>query len=188
MKPLKRRLVLCILPVVIGIILIGIAFWNYTQEPITIAGKPLTRPSFRLGVDLVGGTILVYEIDPDKKPENYNKEQLVAALKRRLDPADLYNITIRPLSDTRVEIILPTGGHHRDEAEKQKWNEWLDKVASNWKLDKTKLEAVRRGDKAELAQKINELDSKIPPGDIDKFIGDNWTAEKERALTAEGVE
>ena len=62
-----------------------------------------------------GGTILVYEIDvtkfkDGKLPADYRPEQLISALKRRIDPADLYNITIRPLSDTRVEIILPTGG------------------------------------------------------------------------------
>src|SRR5207244_1433683 len=89
MKHLSRRIFWCLAPVVAGLLIIGIAFWNHTQEPLTIFGKPvLTGLKPKLGVDLVGGTILVYEIDPDKKPENYNKEQLVAALKRRLDPAD----------------------------------------------------------------------------------------------------
>ena len=39
-------------------------------------------------------------------------EQLAASLKRRIDPADLYNVTIRPVpgDPPRVEIILPTGG------------------------------------------------------------------------------
>jgi protein-export membrane protein SecD/preprotein translocase SecF subunit len=117
MKPLTGRIVRCLVPIVIGLLVCGIAFWNFSHPPMKVFGWPVfarLKPS--LGVDLVGGTILVYEIDPDKKPENYNKDQLIAALKRRLDPADLYNITIRPLSETRVEIILPTGGRFQAQA------------------------------------------------------------------------
>ena len=68
-----------------------------------------------LGVDLVGGTILVYEVDDTKPRDNTKAEDLAAALKRRIDPADLYNITIRPVptNPPRVEIILPTGGSHQ---------------------------------------------------------------------------
>src|SRR3954447_25272135 len=161
MKTLKKRITICLSFIVMGLVIIGLAFWNYTREPLVLFGKTLTRPTFKPGVDLVGGTILVYEIDPDKKPENYNKEQLVAALKRRLDPADLYNITIRPLSDTRVEIILPTGGRHRAEAQKQKWKELLAKVEKEWPQTKGKLTA-RRGDTASLSQQVNEIDPKIP--------------------------
>ena len=38
---------------------------------------------------------------------------MAAFLKRRIDPADLYNVTIRPVGETRFEIILPTGGAHQ---------------------------------------------------------------------------
>ncbi len=117
MKSLNGRIVRCVVPVVFGLAIVGIAWWNYTQPPLELFGRPvLTRLKFKLGVDLVGGTILVYEVDPDKKPESYSQEDMVAALKRRLDPADLFNITIRPLSQTRIEIILPTGGRHQADA------------------------------------------------------------------------
>ena len=106
MKFLYRRIVWCVAPVVAGLLVIFIAFWNSTHsQPLTVLGKPLDK-KFKLGVDLKGGTILVYEIDPDKKPENYNKDQLVAALRRRIDPAGLRDIVIRAVSDTRVEIII----------------------------------------------------------------------------------
>ena len=70
---------------------------------------------FRLGVDLSGGTILVYEMDLSRMTEqakDFDPEQLAASLKHRIDPADLYNVTIRPVpgDPPRVEIILPTGG------------------------------------------------------------------------------
>src|SRR5206468_11839660 len=36
--------------------------------------------------------------------------QLAAQIKRRIDPTDIKNVTVRPSGDRRIEIILPTGG------------------------------------------------------------------------------
>src|SRR6266576_3552837 len=81
---------------------------------------------FKLGVDLVGGTILVYEVDPEKpKRQDYTADKLAAAIKRRIDPADLYNVTIRPVGESRVEIILPTGGHNQTKKEEEFWGHLL---------------------------------------------------------------
>ena len=77
---------------------------------------------FKLGVDLVGGTILVYEVDVEKLKETSGEKavakldpaKMVEFLKTRIDPNDLYNVTIRPVGgNTRYEIILPTGGSHQ---------------------------------------------------------------------------
>src|SRR5207248_446241 len=143
----------CLSPVFLGLLIIGVAGYNYGNPPLKIGQLTLSRLKFKLGVDLVGGTILVYEIDPDKKPENYSKDQLISALKRRLDPADLYNITIRPLSDTRVEIILPTGGTQLLESQKRAWNELLAAVSKKWGIDKDSLTA-KRGEVGELTTEI----------------------------------
>src|SRR5438067_135249 len=102
------------------------------------ASNPIMNPlhwqiAFGLSLALVGGTDLIYEIDPSKPlPQDYKPEQLAAALKRRIDPTDLYNVTIRPLSDRRVEIILPTGGVHQAEVERQAWVDLLDHVRAHW--------------------------------------------------------
>jgi SecD/SecF fusion protein len=90
---------------------------------------------YKLGIDLAGGTILVYEINLERtKQLNATREEqgpgprtrtsavpseglssddmlkLASQIKRRIDPADLKNVTVRPLGNTRLEIILPTGG------------------------------------------------------------------------------
>ncbi|MGH7171579.1 MAG: protein translocase subunit SecD, partial [Gemmataceae bacterium] len=99
MKSYLSRILICVVPVLLGI---AVCAWA------SYAGK------FRLGVDLVGGTILVYEVDTSKQQvEEIKPDELAAALKRRIDPADLLNVTIRPVAGEtpRVEIILPTGGH-----------------------------------------------------------------------------
>ena len=51
----------------------------------------------------------------DQAKADFKPEDLAAALKRRIDPADLYNVTIRPVpgDPPRVEIILPTGGRQQ---------------------------------------------------------------------------
>ena len=51
---------------------------------------------------------------------------LAESLKRRIDPNDLYNITIRPAGgEGRIEIILPTGGTHRTEKAEENWRTLL---------------------------------------------------------------
>jgi SecD/SecF fusion protein len=98
MKSFLTRILVCAVPVLLGI---AVCAWASVYD------------KFRLGVDLVGGTILVYEVDTSKQQgEAAKPEELAAALKRRIDPADLLNVTIRPINGEtpRVEIILPTGG------------------------------------------------------------------------------
>jgi len=111
-----RGLLICLVPC-----LAAIAFAAQTDK-------------YKLGIDLAGGTILVYEINLERTkqledarkasgpaaaqaqaaaPEGLSSEdmqKLAAQIKRRIDPADLKNVTVRPLGHTRVEIILPTGG------------------------------------------------------------------------------
>src|SRR3954467_15194034 len=102
MKPLTTRIVICLLPVLVACGVVGWSYYKYSQG----------QGGFRLGIDLVGGTILVYEADESKKGITATTaagrtEDLASALKRRIDPADLYNITIRnvPSNPPRVEII-----------------------------------------------------------------------------------
>jgi SecD/SecF fusion protein len=88
---------------------------------------------YRLGIDLAGGTILVYEVNLERTklrkeafggdaaagPRNASPaagltsdemNQLAAQIKRRIDPTDIKNVTVRPLGDNRIEIILPFSG------------------------------------------------------------------------------
>src|SRR5689334_14057340 len=101
MKQFYTRILICLIPLVLGTIVVvraGMAYWQ---------GKG----GFRLGVDLVGGTILIYEVDVSKfdkgeLPADWNPQELARRLKSRIDPNDLYNISIRVVGKTRFEIIL----------------------------------------------------------------------------------
>src|ERR1700751_3582781 len=107
MKRFYSKILTCLIPVVVAGLVVGWAFHRYVQG----------GGGFKLGVDLAGGTDLIYEMDQDKIPPDANPtdlgQQLAASLKRRIDPADLYNVTIRPAGNYRVEIVLPTGGEHQ---------------------------------------------------------------------------
>ncbi len=103
--------------------------------PCLAAAVFAVRPDkYRLGIDLAGGTILVYEVNLERTKlrkemqltaqeraqaaasdsqgglTNEEMNQLASQIKRRIDPTDIKNVTVRPSGDRRIEIILPTGG------------------------------------------------------------------------------
>src|SRR5262249_3664993 len=136
----------CMVPLFIAGYATGLAWYHYQQG----------EGGFKLGVDLVGGTILVYEVDKDRQVQDYKPEELGAAIKRRIDPADLKNITHRPVSNTRVEIILPTGGAHQQQIEEDLWRKFLDKVREKWPELKDAPIDVGRGRVPELPLLIDQ--------------------------------
>ncbi len=68
------------------------------------------QEKLKQGLDLAGGTSLVYEIDTsDLEPaERKNLAQnMIPILLKRIDPTHVANIVMRPQGDTRIEIQLP---------------------------------------------------------------------------------
>src|SRR5262245_35290072 len=134
MRPFLTRILICTIPCLIAAFVVGRAWHRYQNG----------EGGFKLGVDLVGGTILVYEIDKDRQvggsevaDETRKSQRLAEALKRRIDPADLYNVTIRPMGEDRVEIILPSGSVRAQTAEEERFQNLLEEVRENqeWKDD-----------------------------------------------------
>jgi SecD/SecF fusion protein len=72
----------------------------------------LYPPSEKLkpGLDLAGGTSLIYEIDTaDMQDEDTRglSQNMITVLKRRVDPKGVRNLIWRPLGNTRFEIQMP---------------------------------------------------------------------------------
>jgi SecD/SecF fusion protein len=61
----------------------------------------------KLGIDLSGGTILVYEVVRENLPPQFDIDELITALKKRADPEGVKEIPIRNIGGNRIEIILP---------------------------------------------------------------------------------
>jgi SecD/SecF fusion protein len=94
---------------------------NYSGRIITIAVVLLAalwaifpsfnpkKPDLKPGIDMVGGTSLLYEIKPpDGAVVTDNlAEQVAASLKKRVDPDGVRNLIWRPQGNTRLEIQMP---------------------------------------------------------------------------------
>jgi len=82
------------------IVLVVVAIW--TLYPPTKTLKP--------GIDLAGGTSLIYEIDAQGLEEGEKKGlsgRLITVLRRRIDPANIHNLIWRPQGNVRFEIQMP---------------------------------------------------------------------------------
>src|SRR5262249_4164918 len=133
---------------------------------------------------------LVYEVDPDKEVKanvKDNPDLLASSLKRRIDPADLYNVTIRPVGTSRVEIILPTGGKHQSEAEEQVWNKLLAEAREKYPPPSGKTLDVGRGRVQDLIAAIYEQHPEATVTEIDKFVDEHYKTERLH-LTGEEIQ
>jgi SecD/SecF fusion protein len=62
------------------------------------------------GIDLGGGTSLIYEIDAKGLSADEKRglsERVITVLRRRIDPANIQNLVWRPQGSTRFEIQMP---------------------------------------------------------------------------------
>lgn len=159
------RVLLCVIPVVLSLLIVANATNKYFQG----------EGGFRLGVDLSGGAVLVFEVDTARTDAANSKvEELAAVLKRRIDPNDLYNITIRPIpgDPPRVEIILPTGGRRQIEAEQQRWSEIVEKLAQVIPPNPNSYKAVRTNDLTTLAVKAVDNSANLNEAQKTKLTDD----------------
>jgi len=86
--------------IVFIIVLVVLATWTLYPPNKTL--KP--------GIDLAGGTSLIYEIDTHGLKESDKKDlsqKLITVLRRRIDPANIQNLIWRPQGSTRFEIQMP---------------------------------------------------------------------------------
>jgi SecD/SecF fusion protein len=59
-----------------------------------------------LGIDLSGGTILVYQVKPGTRSDKQTMDDLISSLKQRLNPDGVMDMPIRMVGSNRVEVIL----------------------------------------------------------------------------------
>src|SRR5207247_1638339 len=158
MRPFFWKIVICLTTCILAAWVTSVAILNYVNGE---------SGGFKMGVDLAGGTILVYEIDTRKQLDQGGKfdasqdtNLLATSLKRRIDPNDLYNISIRPAGgEGRVEIILPTGGTYRTKKAEAEWDALLKAVKKEFLEDYNIDLAVGRGKVIELANLAQSITS-----------------------------
>ncbi len=86
--------------IILIVVLVAVAAWTLYPPSNTL--KP--------GIDLAGGTSLIYEIDTHGLVEADKRDlaqRMITVLRRRIDPANIQNLIWRPQGSTRFEIQMP---------------------------------------------------------------------------------
>ncbi|MHC5083585.1 MAG: protein translocase subunit SecD [Planctomycetota bacterium] len=68
------------------------------------------QEKLKAGIDLAGGTSLIYELDTTGLSTDEQKnlaQDMIPTLLKRIDPTNVANIVMRPQGNTRIEIQLP---------------------------------------------------------------------------------
>lgn len=118
---------------------------NRLFDPNATLGQKL---QLKPGIDMVGGTSLLYEIKPPEgsvAPPDL-AEKVMESLKKRVDPDGVRNLIWRPQGATRLEIQMPMTGNKGDSKGKR---EAFD--AAQAKLDSTR---VRQSQVLESVEKL----------------------------------
>jgi SecD/SecF fusion protein len=120
-------------------VLLGLGFLVYLF-------RHFVRPDIRSA----GGTILIYEIDPDLSPNAFSPQDLASAIRRRIDPFDSAGIKVQPLEDTRIEISIPRAtSNHSQEVQQVKdllslMGKLEFRILANMRDDRLAIEAAQR--------------------------------------------
>jgi len=88
--------------------------WKVVLIIVLVVGAGLTlyppNKTLKPGIDLAGGTSLIYEIDTHGLSNDQLDKlsvRMIEVLRRRLDPANIQNLVWRPQGNTRFEIQVP---------------------------------------------------------------------------------
>ena len=99
------------------------------------------------------------------------------------------NVTIRPVSDTRVEIILATGGKHQAKADEESWQKLVSDVRAQWPPPEGKSLDVPMGQIADLVKLVHEQHPDVDISAIQAFVDNHYSLETgKRHLTSEEVQ
>ena len=78
---------------------------------VVLAGYEIAKNGFKLGIDLAGGTTLLFEIDTSGMTESAKSEAAettIRVLRERIDPGNQMNLIWRPQGTSRIEIQMPS--------------------------------------------------------------------------------
>ncbi len=116
--------------IILIVVLVIVAAWTLYPPNKTL--KP--------GIDLAGGTRLIYQIDTHGLEEAEKKDlsqKLITVLRRRIDPANIQNLIWLPQGSTRFEIRMPLASaeaHQKRQNYEKAETDLLDKNVSAAKI------------------------------------------------------
>lgn len=97
----------------------------------------------KLGIDLSGGAILIYEVE---QKDFKDMDKLVAAVSKRVNPGGIKEVTVRPYGEREIEIIIPQA----DDAEMERTQDIISRqgqlefrIVADDRYDKQIMERAR---------------------------------------------
>lgn len=90
-----------------------------------VGGNPVSN-AIRLGIDLAGGTNLIYQVDREKTEalekdlDAATMDRMVGAITRRINPSGTEEVTVRRVGADRIEVIVPGADQEKTEAIKRR--------------------------------------------------------------------
>ena len=109
MKDVRFRLGL-----VLFLAALGLTPFVYRGAVAAANGQPFTAglgESLKLGIDLAGGTNMVFEVDRekigDKEVTAEVMDRMVGAIGKRINPSGTEEVTVRRVGQDRIELIVP---------------------------------------------------------------------------------
>ncbi len=125
--------------------------------------KKLLELNLRPGIDIAGGTSLVYEIKPPPggaRGDGTLAQKVADVLKKRVDPNGTRNLIWRPQGDTRLEIQLPRSSMCKEDtaALKTEFNNLKDELTATNVTSSAVLNAVENMTGDARANALKELE------------------------------
>ena len=91
----------------IGVVLFTLALGAAPFLTSLMRGQPLSE-RFRLGIDLAGGTNMVFQVRPEgKEITNEVMDRMVAAVRQRINKSGTEEISVLQVGADRIEVIVP---------------------------------------------------------------------------------
>ncbi len=155
--------------------------------PTVLFGAAAWFGNYRKGIDLAGGTILVYEVDlaktlaaksgdtTDSTDESGQTglsseamQRLAESLKRRIDPVDTKNVIIRPVGGTRIEILVPFTPTSKKEAGTEDFVQEVKDLVSRVGVLEFRILANDTDDKEGFEDALDLVNNQYPADQADK--------------------
>ncbi len=139
--------------------------WLFVITLVVLALAVLWPPGEKLkgGIDLVGGTSLLYEIDTsglDRDQQRNLSTKVIDILKERVDPNGQLNLEWRAVGNTRLEVRMP---HPPKEALKRRkaFQAAEDRLAAK-NFARFDVEEMLQATEEERARLVRELEAGVP--------------------------
>ncbi len=122
----------------------------------------------KLGVDLGGGSILVYEVDKTKTAWRPDKmDSLLTSISKRVNPGGQKEISVKSLGSDMVEIVMPSVSGSTKE-EKQVEAEEIRKIIRTTGALEFRIVATKRDNESLI--EMAKTERKKFPADYDKIV------------------